>query len=780
MSFQRQKLWEDGEEKRMSTYQIDYERLLDCIDPSQTNHDEWIRVGMALHYEGCSFDLFDSWSAKDTREGQYKGTEYTLRVWNSFQGSGSDLVTGATLTEMARNQGMDPFLTKSTYKDEFFGWDDEILFEDEEVKKKSSPPPFRPNKKEPFQIIDYLEACFKPDDYINIIPNALEEDGKYRPYGVGLVTIKVSEYVEDLRRTAEKPEFFSEVFGNYTPEAGVWIRVNPVTGKLKEGQKGIRDKDITRFENALVECDTLPLEDQLKKIKELNLPYKALVYSGGKSIHAVVRVDAKNSADYQDRVKWLYEYCHTYGFPVDDQTKNPSRMSRLPGCNRGTQKQFLIETAKPISFDDFKKTAIAEQEANQLPLICLESMRNPKDRPPLAEPLIEGLVRRGHKLIISGPSKAGKSFALISLAVAVAEGKEWMGFKCQQGKVLYLNFEIDGPSFIDRMFEVYQAYGWPQDNLENMYILNLRGRSEPLNLLTPRLEALLKKTPVDLVVIDPIYKVITGDENKANEMGQFCNLFDKIALAAQSTVAYCHHHSKGSQAQKAAIDRASGSGVFARDPDAIIDMTEIGFNEGDRKELKSRLMESIDDAYLKASGQWDNLANNFPNDLKDRIAKQLHVDAGLKYTPEKRAAYEESIAQAKELGECPAYRLNFTLREFKSPEDQNVFFKYPRHIVDPSGYLSELYLVGDNSTDKLQKQKEKADKRRSDEKREWYDDQREAGEMVSISDMAKEFSCVVNTVKKWIDDQEDLKRENGWILRKEETAPPMKKRGKGK
>ena len=30
------------------------------------------------------------------------------------------------------------------------------------------------------------------------------------------------------------------------------------------------------------------------------------------------------------------------------------------------------------------------------------------------------------------------------------------------------------------------------------------------------------------VIIDPIYKVITGDENNASDMGAFCNQFAKI------------------------------------------------------------------------------------------------------------------------------------------------------------------------------------------------------------------------------------------------------------
>ena len=50
---------------------------------------------------------------------------------------------------------------------------------------------------------------------------------------------------------------------------------------------------------------------------------------------------------------------------------------------------------------------------------------------------------------------------------------------------------------------------------------------------------------LDAIIIDPIYKVITGDENNASDMGAFCNQFDKICTDTGCSVIYCHHHSKG-------------------------------------------------------------------------------------------------------------------------------------------------------------------------------------------------------------------------------------------
>ena len=72
---------------------------------------------------------------------------------------------------------------------------------------------------------------------------------------------------------------------------------------------------------------------------------------------------------------------------------------------------------------------------------------------------------------------------------------------------------------------------------------------------------------------------ITALWNSASDMEAFCNQFDRICTAAGCAVIYWHNHSKGAQGMKKAMDRASGSGVFARDPDAQLDIIELEMTE---------------------------------------------------------------------------------------------------------------------------------------------------------------------------------------------------------
>src|SRR5690606_31031079 len=160
-----------------------------------------------------------------------------------------------------------------------------------------------------------------------------------------------------------------------------------------------------------------------------------------------------------------------------------------------------------------------------------------------------------------------------------AEGREWLGWKCAQGRVLYVNLELDRASALHRFKDVYKALNWQPENIDNIDIWNLRGKSVPMDKLAPKLIRRAAKKNYIAVIIDPIYKVLTGDENSAEQMAHFTNQFDKVCTELGSSVIYCHHHSKGSQGSKKSMDRASGSGVFARDPDALIDLTELELTE---------------------------------------------------------------------------------------------------------------------------------------------------------------------------------------------------------
>ena len=117
-------------------------------------------------------------------------------------------------------------------------------------------------------------------------------------------------------------------------------------------------------------------------------------------------------------------------------------------------------------------------------------------------------------------------------------------------------------------------------------------------------------------------------------MGAFTNLFDKICKETGCAVIFSHHHSKGPQGFKRAMDRASGSGVFARDPDALVDLIELNITE-------------------------------------DFLAKHTHDESST------------------------AWRMESSLREFNNFKPLNFWFEYPIHRIDDQDTLKKKYADGD-------------------------------------------------------------------------------------
>ena len=194
--------------------------------------------------------------------------------------------------------------------------------------------------------------------------------------------------------------------------------------------------------------------------------------------------------------------------------------------------------------------------------------------------VITGVLRQGRKMVLSGPSKAGKSFAMIELALCIAAGKPWLGrFECKAGNVLYVNLELDRASCLWRFHDVYQAL-FPEDvdnphYLHNVAIWNLRGYCINWPKFVDTLCRRDRNREFEAIILDPFYKLNAGSENSAYQMAQFTSGLDRITMETGAAVIYCHHHSKGEQGFKNSMDRASGSGVFARDSDAILDVIEL-------------------------------------------------------------------------------------------------------------------------------------------------------------------------------------------------------------
>lgn len=195
--------------------------------------------------------------------------------------------------------------------------------------------------------------------------------------------------------------------------------------------------------------------------------------------------------------------------------------------------------------------------------------------PPVApEQIIAGVLHRGCKMLLGGTSKSNKSWCLLDLAVSVASGQPWWGHVTFKGPVLYINFELQPWAITERLTAILGHRPECKIPKDGLAIWNLRGRNGDLALLRPKLEEQLDRHEFALIILDPAYKLLGNrDENANGEVADLMNEFEALAQRTGSALVIAHHFAKGDSTAKSAIDRMSGAGAWARDPDSIIVLT---------------------------------------------------------------------------------------------------------------------------------------------------------------------------------------------------------------
>ena len=357
----------------------DLQELLDMTDPAACGYDDWLRIGMGLHTEGYPLDVWESWSARDPQ--RYHPGECAEK-WTGFANL-TNPPTGSTVALICGEHGADLHHPRQHADDEIpqaFGIHDTITFTANgfTVSHGASPAPraaespSMPVEPEPvrFEVTDraaalaayaleepadpegecstWLRVMFDPGDHLCVLAREGEsrlDGGKWRPYGTGRCDLTAGEVIDRM----DAGESLEGVFGTPNEAAGAWCTVNPCDGRGRGYDSQTGADHVASFRHTLVECDDMPLDETMAALEELHVPVSAVWYSGGKSIHAALRVDAADRAEHRARTIEAYSWLEAHGLRLDKANKDPSRLCRLPGFRRGDRWQRLLRS-RP--FDD--------------------------------------------------------------------------------------------------------------------------------------------------------------------------------------------------------------------------------------------------------------------------------------------------------------------------------------------------------------------------------------------------------------------------------------------
>lgn len=189
---------------------------------------------------------------------------------------------------------------------------------------------------------------------------------------------------------------------------------------------------------------------------------------------------------------------------------------------------------------------------------------------PEAEPIIEGLLRRGEVCnLIAPPKTMHKSWTVANLVLAVVTGQPWLGYPTKPGKVLMVDYEIAMGTIMYRLRTVANAMKIGLDPLKDRIAI-IEARDKPLTIdaLQPFVTSLAGDN-YNLVIIDPLCCIYPPgmDENDNAAMIGLYRRLRQIGKATQAAIVAIHHLAKGSPFGRALTDLGAGAGSQSRSTD---------------------------------------------------------------------------------------------------------------------------------------------------------------------------------------------------------------------
>lgn len=616
------------------------------------SYGKWVNVGMVLKEGGYDLSVFEDWSRQFPKYVPGCCQEKWEKLNDEPRTNGPIVSVGSIIAEAKRN-GWRKRGTPLTWESPIGGTVIPKNHRAEITRTAASPSE---------QLRRYIEALFQPNDIIGYVITSKpikKKNGtlKYVPASAGTYNRTASEILKVLPPEGD----IDWAVGTSNPEAGAWIRINPLDGN------GADDANVTAYRFALVEADEGDLEDQLGAIRALKLPTAAIVYSGGKSVHAIVHIDAPNADVYESRVETLFEVCKQNGLDVDTQNKNPSRLSRMPGVKRGDKEQVLIdiggETTSWFEWLEVLKTLNRKKRIKRVGDWKEHYMNIPDI------PVVNGIISRGEAAMLSSGSKVGKTWSMMNLAFSVLSGSRFLSMDCQQGEVLYIDGELLEQKIYERMESLCENHDrlkmgrpWKPVMDEYTYMSN---RESPATVddVIEDIHLACEDRDISLVIVDPLRAILEGDESDMALASEVSHKFIKCASDNNVAIVVVHHQTKASQAKAENVNRFSGSGAWSSSFDTIISINRLEKNEVILGYIKQNL-----------DKLWSTWAKSCRNET-------------------------EAIA---EIIPC---RMEFDIRHHGPQEPVNFWWRPCIHIPDEDGVLKSVDLAGANPNAKKQEAK---------------------------------------------------------------------------
>lgn len=156
----------------------------------------------------------------------------------------------------------------------------------------------------------------------------------------------------------------------------------------------------------------------------------------------------------------------------------------------------------------------------------------------------------------------------IRFCVDVSNGDDWLGFKTTKSSVMYLQLELPNQMLQTRIRKMIVGgkqhaplHLWTEPSIKIDSDVGYK-----------RIKEMIDKFKPQILVVDPIYKIVSGDMLDTRHVQNLVDWIDKLIEECGLSIMLVHHTRKGTF-EESGSDDMLGSVIFSAWADSVIKVT---------------------------------------------------------------------------------------------------------------------------------------------------------------------------------------------------------------
>jgi len=212
-----------------------------------------------------------------------------------------------------------------------------------------------------------------------------------------------------------------------------------------------------------------------------------------------------------------------------------------PRCNPPFPRADVVKCVESIA-----KRESPWREPQREPVAAIDALDLLEASFPDRSPLIQGVIEQGTVTVLGGAPKTTKSLLVQEMALAMVTGTKWEQMATARARVLIIQSEMPARKVKERLIALLRETGLALDRGQLMYV-NDRSLRLDTEEGQARIVDHIERVRPDLLVCDPLARMMTGDENSGQAMNTVIAFLDSLVQSYGIAVLLVHHTGKSAQ-----------------------------------------------------------------------------------------------------------------------------------------------------------------------------------------------------------------------------------------